>query len=113
MILDLSVRLREQRKNKHLSQEQVAECIGVTKSTISAYENDLRQPSYEILLKLANLYCVSTDYLLGRTDTVSVDLTDLTVAESTLVKELVASMSLRNRKLAKYDREGIYDDNEE
>ena len=112
MILDLSVRLKEQRKNKHLNQEQVAECIGVTKSTISAYENDLRQPSYEILLKLANLYCVSTDYLLGRTDTVSVDLSDLTIAEATLVKELVASMSLRNKKLAKYIRKCANDDKE-
>lgn len=112
MILDLSIRLRELRVNKHLRQEQVAKIIGVTKSTISAYENDLRQPSFEILLKLANLYCVSTDYLLGRTDTVSIDLTDLTAAEATLVTELVASMSVRNRRLARFDNESVYDDEE-
>lgn len=112
MILDLSIRLRELRANKHLRQEQVAKMIGVTKSTISAYENDLRQPSFEILLKLANLYCVSTDYLLGRTDTVSIDLTDLTAAEATLVTELVASMSVRNRRLARFDDESVYDDEE-
>jgi len=112
MILDLSIRLRELRVNKHLRQEQVAKIIGVTKSTISAYENDLRQPSFEILLKLANLYCVSTDYLLGRTDTVSIDLTDLTAAEATLVTELVASMSVRNRRLARFDDESVYDDEE-
>ena len=112
MILDLSIRLRELRVNKHLRQEQVAKIIGVTKSTISAYENDLRQPSFEILLKLANLYCVSTDYLLGRTDTVSIDLTDLTAAEATLVTELVASMSVRNRRLASFDDESVYDDEE-
>ncbi len=112
MILDLSIRLKELRVNKHLRQEQVAEIIGVTKSTISAYENDLRQPSFEMLLKLANLYRVSTDYLLGRTDTLSVDLTDLTAAEATLVTELVSSMSTRNRKLARYDNESLYDDEE-
>lgn len=112
MILDLSIRLRELRVSKHLRQEQVAKMIGVTKSTISAYENDLRQPSFEILLKLANLYCVSTDYLLGRTDTVSIDLTDLTAAEATLVTELVASMSVRNRRLARFDDESVYDDEE-
>lgn len=106
MILDLSVRLRELRIKKHLRQEQVAEIIGVTKSTISAYENDLRQPSFEILLKLANLYGVSTDYLLGRTDVVSIDLTDLTLAEVTLVTELVASMSVRNKQLAKFGSDG-------
>ena len=112
MILDLSIRLRELRVNKRLRQEQVAKIIGVTKSTISAYENDLRQPSFEILLKLANLYCVSTDYLLGRTDTVSIDLTDLTAAEATLVTELVASMSIRNKRLARFDDESVYDDEE-
>lgn len=112
MILDLSIRLKELRVNKRLRQEQVAKIIGVTKSTISAYENDLRQPSFEILLKLANLYCVSTDYLLGRTDTVSIDLTDLTAAEATLVTELVASMSIRNRRLARFDDESVYDDEE-
>ncbi len=112
MILDLSIRLKELRINKHLRQEQVAEIIGVTKSTISAYENDLRQPSFETLLRLANLYRVSTDYLLGRTDTLSVDLTDLTTAEATLVTELVSSMSIRNRKLARYDDESLYDDEE-
>lgn len=112
MILDLSIRLRELRINKRLRQEQVAKIIGVTKSTISAYENDLRQPSFEVLLKFANLYCVSTDYLLGRTDTVSIDLTYLTAAEATLVTELVASMSVRNRRLAQYDDESVYDDEE-
>ncbi|MDD6265126.1 MAG: helix-turn-helix transcriptional regulator [Clostridia bacterium] len=112
MILDFSIRLRELRASKRLSQEQVAQIIGVTKSTISAYENDLRQPSFEILLKLANLYRVSTDYLLGRTDTVSVDLTDLTVAEATLVTELVSAMSVRNRRLARLVDESMYCDEE-
>ena len=106
MIIDLSIRLKQLRLDKHLRQEQVADLIGVTKSAISAYENDLRQPSFDVLLQLANLYRVSTDYLLGRTDTRSVDLSDLTAAEATLVTELVASMSARNRKLAQYSDNG-------
>jgi len=106
MIIDLSIRLKQLRLDKHLRQEQVADLIGVTKSAISAYENDLRQPSFDVLLQLANLYRVSTDYLLGRTDTRSVDLSDLTAAEATLVTELVASMSARNRKLAQYSDGG-------
>ena len=106
MIIDLSIRLKQLRLDKHLRQEQVADLIGVTKSAISAYENDLRQPSFDVLLQLANLYRVSTDYLLGRTDTRSIDLSDLTAAEATLVTELVASMSARNRKLAQYSDNG-------
>lgn len=102
MILDLSIRLKQLRNGKHLKQEQVADLIGVTKSAVSAYENDLRQPSYETLIRLANLYNVSTDYLLGRSDMVSLDLSDLTIAEQTLVRELVASMRERNRKLVQF-----------
>ena len=85
-----------------MKQEKVADLIGVTKSAVSAYENDLRQPSYETLIRLANLYNVSTDYLLGRSDMVSLDLSDLTIAEQTLVRELVASMRERNRKLVQF-----------
>lgn len=62
----------------------------------------MRQPSFDELLQLANLYRVSTDYLLERTDMRSIDLSDLTAAEATLVTELVASMSARNRMLAQY-----------
>ena len=99
MIIDLSVRLRQLRTDKHLRQEQVADLIGVTKSAISAYENDIRQPSYDILVRFANLYRVSTDYLLGRTDDRVIDVSDLTASEVALVSELVNSMSVKNKKM--------------
>ena len=68
MIIDLSVRLRQLRLDKQLRQEQVARLVGVSKGAISAYETDIRQPSYDILIRLANLYRVSVDYLLGLTN---------------------------------------------
>jgi len=68
MIIDLSVRLRQLRLDKRLRQDQVARLVGVSKGAISAYETDIRQPSYDVLIRLANLYRVSTDYLLGRQD---------------------------------------------
>lgn len=99
MIIDLSVRLRQLRTDKCLRQEQVADLIGVTKSAISAYENDSRQPSYDILVRFANLYRVSTDYLLRRTDDRVIDVSDLTASEVVLVSELVNSMSIKNKKM--------------
>ena len=68
MIVDLSVRLKQLRLDKQLRQEQVARLVGVSKGAISAYETDIRQPSYDVLIRLANLYRVSVDYLLGITD---------------------------------------------
>lgn len=99
MIPYLSVRLRQLRLDKHLKQEQVARMIGVTKGAVSAYENDLRQPSYDVLIRLANLYRVSTDYLLGRTDNYLLDVSGLTPTEAALINDLVASMSTKNQKL--------------
>ena len=96
MIAKFSTRLRELRVNKGLRQEQVAKLIGVNKSAISTYENDTRQPSFEILVRLANLYRVSTDYLLGQTNNRSVDLSGLSEQEAALICELVETLTRKN-----------------
>ena len=102
MIAKLSTRLRELRLNTELRQEQVAKLIGVSKSTISAYENDTKQPSFELLVRLANLYRVSTDYLLGQTNSRSVDLSGLSEQEADLVYELVETLTKESEILGYY-----------
>ena len=104
MIIDLAPRLRQLRLEKHLRQDQVAALIGIDKSTVSAYENDLRQPSCEILDRFANLYRVSVDFLLGRNDDQTLDISGLTRAEIAMVRNLVASMSAKNQKLEELRR---------
>ena len=99
MIYNLSTRLKQLRQEKHLKQEQVALLVGVTKSAVSAWELDMRQPSYEALIRLAELYRVSTDYLLGRTNDRTIDLSGLTAGEAAIVCELVASMTAKNKKM--------------
>lgn len=99
MIVDLSVRLKQLRLDKQLRQEQVARLVGVSKGAISAYETDIRQPSYDVLIRLANLYRVSVDYLLGRTDDRTLDISGLTTHEAAMISELVASMTVKNQKL--------------
>lgn len=102
MIIDLAVRLKQLRLDKQLRQEQVARLVGVSKGAISAYETDIRQPSYEVLIRLANLYRVSVDYLLGRTDARTLDISGLTAHEVAIITELVASMSAKNQKMGEY-----------
>ena len=99
MIPTFASRLKQLRLNKNLRQEQVAKLIGVNKSAISTYENNTRQPSFEILVRLATLYRVSTDYLLGRTDSRSLDLSGLTDEEAAAVSEIVAIMTQKNERL--------------
>lgn len=57
--------LREVRKKARLSQEAVASTIGVTKATVSNYENGGREPDIGRIIQLAKLFGISTDALLG------------------------------------------------
>ena len=64
----LGDRLRIARERKNLKQTQVKERTGINNKTLSGWENGLSEPDSESLKILANLYEVSTDWLLGRTD---------------------------------------------
>lgn len=64
-MVNFGKRLKELRKNAGLTQKQLADKIWVTKATISYYEQSERNPSPEILVKLAKVFHVTTDYLLG------------------------------------------------
>ncbi len=61
-------RLKELRKSENMSQTQLAKIIGIAQSNVSDWENDVSRPEYENLIKIAKIFDVSTDYLLGLTD---------------------------------------------
>lgn len=59
--------LTDLRKGKGLSRQELSDMFGISVHTYIKYENESTRPSYELLVKLADFYHVSTDYLLGRT----------------------------------------------
>ena len=64
----LGTRIKELRKEFGLSQVELALRMEVTKQTISNWENENIQPSIDMLVDLANVFNVTTDYLLGLDD---------------------------------------------
>lgn len=66
--MEFSERLRELREERGLSQYDLGRLVGVTDATINRYERDQRKPDYEMLIKLSNLFHVTLDYLVGRSD---------------------------------------------
>ncbi len=61
-------RFKKERERMGLSQTDLAEKFGVTKTTISGYERAERKPDFEMLCDIANLFDKPIDYLVGRTD---------------------------------------------
>lgn len=94
--MNMGEKLKSLRTEKKLTQKQVADRIGLAISAVSSYESGTRYPSYDVLVKLARIFHVSTDYLLGMTDTRNVDVTGLNDNEVELVSQSVDM--LRNSK---------------
>jgi len=68
MSKDLAVRIKELRTQKGYTQKELAALLGVGQTTIANYENGIRIPDTEKMNKIADLFQVSFDYLLGRTE---------------------------------------------
>lgn len=64
-IIGLHIRLKQLRLHYQMTQRQVADIMGVERSTYTYYELGKSKPNIELIVKLAQLYNVSTDYLLG------------------------------------------------
>lgn len=88
-MVNMGNKLKELRKQKRLTQKQVADRIGLAISAVSSYEAGTRYPSYDVLIKLARIFHVSTDYLLGMTDKKEIDVSGLNDEEVEVVLQLV------------------------
>lgn len=94
--MDFGIRLKTLRKGRHLTQQQLADRLGVAKSVVSYYETGDRFPSYDVLIKIARTFHVTTDYLLGMERTHMLNLSGLTEEDISVV-ETVAD-ALRKKK---------------
>ena len=82
------VHLRERRG---LTQEDLAAKLGISRSALSHYEKDRRQPDFETLKKIANFFNVSIDYLLNQIDDPVTPVKD--------IKQFISSLELSDKAL--------------
>lgn len=95
-MVEFGQRLRALRKQKNLTQKQLAELIGVKNSIVSFYEVGDRFPSPEMIIKLSSTLNTSADFLLGLERGKSVDISDLSDEDERVVRIIVDL--LRSRK---------------
>lgn len=91
-MVDFGNALKTLRLKENMTQSQLAQKLGLTKSVISAYETGLRLPSYDILIHIAQIYNVSTDYLLGMERKQEIDLSGLSQNEIDALLNLIKAM---------------------
>ena len=92
----LNEQIRELRNIRGISQIQLANKLGVTKQSVSNWENDNILPSIEMLVKIANFFEVSTNYLLGLDKKRTLDVENLTEIQISHIQLIVDD--LRNAK---------------
>ena len=91
-MVDFGNVLKTLRLKENMTQVQLAQKLGLTKSVISAYETGLRLPSYDVLIHIAKIYNVSTDYLLGLEHKQEIDLSGLSHEEINALLNLIRAM---------------------
>lgn len=91
-LVDFGMKLKALRKQAGLTQQQLAAQLGITKSVVSFYELQARSPSPEVLTKLAQIFHVSTDYLLGLDTRETIDVSGLDEKDIFALRTLVNSL---------------------
>ncbi len=89
MVYDFGLRLKELRKKKGLSQEQVARRINLTKASISGYENNIITPNIETIRVFAILYNTTADYILGLDKKETIVIEGLTPRQKDIIETLL------------------------
>lgn len=62
-------RIAEMREKKGWTQEELSAAIGISRASLSHYEKNRRKPNLETLTRLADIFHVSIDYMIGRKNT--------------------------------------------
>lgn len=90
-MVTLGEQLKQLRKERKMTQATLAEHLGVSIAAISAYENNSRLPSYDKLLQIAKVFCVSIDWLLDKRDKSisTIDVTGLTQTQINTIQDIV------------------------
>ena len=89
-------RIRTLREQHGYTQTELAKRLGITRSSVNAWEMGISVPSTQYIVELATIFKVSTDYLLGVKSTSTVDVAGLSDADIQIVYELIKH--LRKRK---------------
>lgn len=90
--------LKHLRKSREMTQQDLGSKLGLSKAVVSKYENGIGYPSFDILVRIAKFFGVSTDYLLGVMKGKTVDVSELTENQIIVIHQLVEEFKGLNKR---------------
>ncbi len=97
-MVDFGNKLRTLRTQAGMSQTELAKRLNITKSVVSYYELQERTPSPDVLVQLADIFHVSTDFLLGINHKKMIDVSDLTDEDFQFLLLTIETLRKKNSK---------------
>lgn len=91
-------KLRKLRTEAGMTQSDLAKRLNITKSVVSYYELQERTPSPDVLIQLADIFHVSTDYLLGINHKKMIDVSDLSEEDMRFLLITIETLRKKNSK---------------
>ncbi len=89
-------RIKSLRENQNKTQSELAKQLGITRSSVNAWEMGISVPSTQYIVELAHIFKVSTDYLLGVDTTASISVAGLTEKDVEIINTLI--LHLKNKE---------------
>lgn len=93
----IAERIKSLREQKKITQTELAKQLGITRSSVNAWELGISIPSTQYIVELAGIFRVSTDYLLGVDTSMTVNVSNLTEEDIQIVQGLVYHLRNKNR----------------
>lgn len=100
-------RIKELREKHNYTQSALAKRLGLSRSAINAWEMGISIPSTHYIVELAELFKISTDYLLGASKKEFVDITELSLEEKELIYSLLTYFKSHQTALKILDDHGL------
>ncbi len=97
-MVDFGEKLKTMRKEAGMTQKELADRLGITKSVVSYYELQERTPSPDVLIRLAGIFHVTTDYLLGIDQRKTIDVSDLSEEDMHFLLITIETLRKKNQK---------------
>ena len=96
--MNFGEKLKSLRTSQKLTQQQLADRIGVAKSVVSYYESGDRYPSYDVLVKIARIFHTTTDYLLDVSKDSVIDVTGLSDEDIAVIRAVAEALKNKNER---------------